>query len=78
MVAGVQRSFSFSLENCAKGTTSELVHCRGAAPNFGSSKIEAYSGVRLPSNTSELLHKTSCLLSDHVERIRSKLHRPVK
>ena len=49
-VAGVQWSFRFSPENCAQGTTSELVHCRGATPNSGSSTIEASSGVRLPSN----------------------------
>ena len=73
-MAGVQRSFRFSPENCAQGTTSELVHCRGATPNSGSSTIEASSGVWLPSNASELSGKTPCLQSDHVERIRSGLH----
>jgi len=73
-VAGVQQSFRFPPENCAQGTTSELVHCRGATPNSGSSTPEASSGVRLPSDASELLRKTPCLLSHHVERIRSGLH----
>jgi len=68
-MAGVQRSFRFLPENCAQGTTSELVHCRGATPNSGSSTTEASSGIQLPSNASELLRKTPCLLSDHVERI---------
>jgi len=73
-VAGVQRSFRFSPENCAQGTTRELVHCRGATPNSSSSTTEASSGVQLPSDASELLRKTPCLLSDHMERIRSGLH----
>jgi len=73
-MAGVQWSFRFSPENCAQGTTSELVHCCGATPNSGSSTTEASSGVRLPSNALELLRKTPCLLSDHVERIRGGLH----
>jgi len=73
-VAGVQRSFRFSPENCAQGTTSELVHCRGATPNSGSSTTEAYPGVRLPSNASELLRKTPCLLSDHQHH----LHRLIR
>jgi len=73
-VAGVQHSFRFSPENCAQGTTSELAHSRGATPNSGSSTTEASSGVRLPSNASELLRKTPCLLSDHVERIRGGLY----
>jgi len=60
-VAGVQRSFRFSPENCAQGTMSELVHCRGATPNSGSSTTEASSGVRLPSNASELLRDFSNL-----------------
>jgi len=72
-VAGVQRSFRFSPENCPRGTTSELVHC-GATPNSGSSTTEASSGILLPSNASELLGKTPCLLSDLVERIRIGLH----
>jgi len=66
-VAGVQRSFRFSPENCTQGMTSEWVHCRGATPDSGSSTTEASSGVQLPSNASELLRKTPCLLSDHVE-----------
>jgi hypothetical protein len=45
-VAGVQRSFRFSPENYAQGTTSELVHCRGATPNSGSSTTEASSCMR--------------------------------
>jgi len=73
-VVGVQRSFRFSPENCAQVTTSELVHCHGATPTSGSSTTEASSGVWLPSNASELLLKIPCLLSDHVERIRSGLH----
>jgi hypothetical protein len=44
-VAGVQRSLRFSPKNCAQGMTSELVHCRGATPNSGSSTTEASSGV---------------------------------
>jgi len=60
-VAGVQQSFRFSPENCAQGTTSELVQCRGATPNSGSSTTEASSGVRLPSNASELLRDFSNL-----------------
>ena len=60
-MAGVQRSFRFSPENCAQGTTSELVHCRGATPNSGSSTTEASSGVRLSSNASELLRDFSNL-----------------
>jgi len=73
-VAGVQQSFHFSPEKCAQGTTNELVHRRGATPNCSSSTTEASSGVRLPSNASELLRKTPCLLSDHVERIRGGLY----
>jgi len=73
-VAGVQRSFRFSPENCAQETTSELVHCRGTTFNSGLSTTEASSGVRLPSNASELLCKTPCLLSDHVERIGGGLY----
>jgi len=73
-VAEVQQLFRFSPENCAQGTTSELVHCCGATPNSGSSTTKASSGVRLPSNASELLRKTPCLLSDHVERIRGGLY----
>jgi len=73
-MAGVQRLFRFSPENCPQGTTSELVHCRGTTPNSGSSTTEASFGVRLPSNASELLRKTPCLLSDHVERIRGGLY----
>ena len=73
-MAGVQRSLRFSPENCAQGTTSELVHCRGATPNFGSSTTEVSSDVRLPSKASDLLRKTPGLLSDHVERIRNGLH----
>jgi len=73
-MAGVQRSFRFSPENCAQGTTSELVYCRGTTPNSGSSTTEASSVVRLPSNASELLRKTPCLLSGHVERIRGGLY----
>ena len=61
-------------DRCAQGTTSELVRCRGATPNSGSSITEASSGVRLPSNASELLRKTPCLLPDHVERIRGGLY----
>ena len=72
-VAGVQRSFHFSPENYAQGTTSELVHCHGATPNSGSSTTDVSSGVRFHSNASELLRKTR-LLSDDVERIRSGLH----
>jgi len=34
-LAGLQRSFRFSPENCALGTTIELVHCRGATPKSG-------------------------------------------
>jgi len=60
-VAGVQRLFHFLLENCAQGTTSLLVHCRGATPNSGSSTTEASSSARLPSNTSELLRDFSNL-----------------
>jgi hypothetical protein len=43
------------------------VRCRGETPNSGSSTAEASSGIRLPSNASDLLRKTTCLLSDHVE-----------
>jgi len=67
-------SLRFSPENCAQGTTSELVHCRGATPNSGLSTTVASSSVRLPSNASELLRKIPCLLPDHVERIHSALH----
>jgi hypothetical protein len=52
---GYNRLFVFSPENCAQVRTSELVYCRGATPNSGSSTTEASSGVRLPSNASELL-----------------------
>jgi hypothetical protein len=73
-VAGVQRLFCFWPENCAQGTMSELVHCRGAALNSGSFTPEASTGLRLFSNASELLRKTPCLLSEHVERIRGGLY----
>jgi hypothetical protein len=61
-------------ENCAQGMVSELVHCHHATPNSGLSTTKASSGIQLPLNTSELLCNTPCLLSDHVEQIRSGLH----
>ena len=58
---GYNSQFRLSPENCAQGKTSELVHCRGATPNSGSSTTEASSGVRLLSKASELLRDFSNL-----------------
>lgn len=72
-VAVVKWSVCFLPENCAQEATNELVHCHGAQPNPGLATAEASCSVHILSSASELLCRT-CLLSVHMEHIRSELY----
>ena len=64
-----QRMSDVLSDNCGRGATRELAHCRGATSKFGFPNIQASSCAQHPSNALKLPGTTVCLTSDHVVQI---------